>query len=179
MPKQIYTTEELRLKAKRQATAKYLIKKGKKTLADYDADWRSVAKPKPRTLLSTRAAKAARMDNEFVPMVMRREDFDENFMKLFQEYYDYKNGGLCMDGELLTQNEEDTHYTEIGSIIKEAQNKIEWAVWEAEKKWEAAIEKQAIKKQTERKEEEEEDEEIIMMPKKKKTKGKNKLLIIE
>jgi len=125
-------------------------------------------------------------------------------MKLFQEYYDYKNGGFCIDGELLTQDGEETHYSEIGSIIKEAQNKIEFAVWEARKKWEAAIEKKAIKIQEERKEKEEEkdeetiqipkrkgrkvlpesddEEEMIIIPKKKKakkSKGKKKLLIVE
>ena len=184
MPKQIYATEELRLKAKRQATAKFLIKKGKKTLADYDEDWRSVKNPKPRTLLTHRATKAARMDDEFVPMVLPRGNFEEKFMDLFLDYYDFKERWGTMNAELFTHAENtQSQPSEIGRIIFEAREKMEDALHEAQDKWEAAMEKRIIKKQ-ERKEEDDDDE-IIILPKKKevkkvkKTKGKKKLLIVE
>lgn len=191
MPKQIYATEELRLKAKRQATAKFLIKKGKKTLEDYDEDWRSVKKPRARTMPSTRAAKAARMDNEFVPIVMKKDGFDERFMALFGKYMNYRDGEFRMK-----EIEDDQGRTELGNCIMGAKSQIHAIVRKAAKEYEEIMEKQRKEEEEEDDDaiiqlpkkkgrkvlpesDDEEDDEMIIIPKKKKTKGKKKLLIVE
>lgn len=198
MPKQIYATEDARLKAKREATARCLIKKtahlpdgakGKKTLADYDADWRSVKKPRAKTMPTTRAAKAARMDNEFVPIVMKKDGFDERFMALFGKYMNYRDGEFRMK-----EIEDDAGRTELGECIMGAKSQIHAIVRQAAKQYEEIMEKQRKEKEEEEDEaiiqipkkkgrkvlpESDDEEEMIIIPKKKKSKGKKKLLIVE
>jgi hypothetical protein len=79
MPLLIYKTDEERLRAKRKATATYLIKKGKKTADDFDDEWRSAEKPRNRKHPRTRAEKAAKIENEFIPLAIPQAEFiDEN-----------------------------------------------------------------------------------------------------